>query len=105
MSRNYNLHTRTATSILSQVPIPSPDPECCLYSDVAASRPPSPSGDRENPTTATGNAGAQAMGEPSDEDVGHSQKYMFSTANTASRVSAEASEEPDSSPWQTVRRQ
>ena len=29
---------------------------------------------------------------------------MFSTANTASRISAEASEEPDSSPWQTVRR-
>ena len=44
------------------------------------------------------------MGEPSDEDVGCSQKYMFPTANTASRVSAEASEEPDSSHWQTVGR-
>lgn len=94
-----------AVSTVSQAPMPfSPDPEHCLYSNVAASRPSSPQGDKEHPPIVTSNAGQQTRGVSSLIDVSHRQRYIFPIANTTSPVSMEMSEEPESSPWQTVKR-
>ena len=58
MSKNYNLRTWAMLSTNVQADPPwqaSPNPAHRLYSDVVASRPPSPvSGDREIPVVAVG---------------------------------------------------
>jgi hypothetical protein len=106
MSKSYNLRNRTAASNVLRASSSSPDPERRLYSDVAASRPPSPSKDMGNPSVATGNAGQTALGVTSISDAVSSKKYMFPTHDYAHReVSEDVSEEPESgSPWHTVGR-
>jgi hypothetical protein len=57
MSKNYNLRNRTATGTALQPNYPqaaSPESAHRLYSDVVASRPPSPIGDRANVSAAVG---------------------------------------------------
>ena len=62
MSKNYNLRNRAAASASVRAPLSSPEPERRLYSDVAASRPSSPSGDGENPAVTAGIAGFKFAG-------------------------------------------
>jgi len=53
MSKNYNLRNRTVMSSAHNLAAsPTPKPDQRLYSDVAASRPPSPTGDRVSPSIA-----------------------------------------------------
>ena len=108
MSKSYNLRNWTAASTLSQAPPSSPNPERHLYSDVAALRPPSPSGDREDPSIVAGNTGSRVLGVPSTMDVNNNnrKKYTFSSDAVGHEVSEDTSDEQEmSSPWQTVNRQ
>ena len=108
MSKSYSLRNQTAASTLSQAPLSSPDLEHRLYSDIAASRPPSPSGDRENPSVVAGNTGSRALGVPSIVDVNNDnrKKYTFSSDAVGHEVSKDTSDEQEmSSPWQTINRQ
>ena len=107
MSKSYNLRNRTAASALLQAPPSSPDLERHLYSDVAASRPPSPSGDRENPSVITGNTSSRALGVLSIVDVNNNnrKRYTFSSDAVGHEVNEDTSNEQEmSSPWQTVDR-
>jgi hypothetical protein len=82
MSKNFNLRNRAAASALSQAPPSSPDPGRRLYSDVAASRSPSPNRDRENPSVDTGHVGQSTLSGPPPSGppltgANYSRKYKF----------------------------
>jgi hypothetical protein len=111
MSKNYNLHNRAAVSTFSQAPPSSPDPGRHLYSDVAASRSPSPNQDRENPSVDADQVGQSTLSGPPPSGpplmgANYSIKYKFPVHADRNQVSEETTEEPGmSSPWQTVERQ
>ena len=86
-----------------QAPVSSPNLERHLYSDMAASRSPSPLRDREYPSAGAGDTGTQALGVASTTCVSNNTKYIFSLAMANREVSEETSKEQESgSPWQTV---
>jgi hypothetical protein len=77
MSKNYNLHNHAAVSALSQAPPFSPDPGHCLYSNVTASRSPSPNQDRENPSVDADHVGQSTLSGPPLMGANYSIKYNF----------------------------
>jgi hypothetical protein len=108
MSKNYNLHNHAVASALSQAPPSSPDPGRRLYSDIAASRSPSPNRDRENPSVDADQVGQSTLSGPPPSSpflmgANYSIKYKFPVHANCNEVSEETTGEPGmSSPWQTV---
>jgi hypothetical protein len=99
-SKNYNLRNRGA-ALQAPPSSPSPEPDRRRYSDVVASRPPSPNRVGEITTTDVGNANLPMLGEFPTETVSRNEKHDF----ISKEASNDTSDEQDSdSPWHTVSR-